>query len=65
MKRLLRQSIHWHPARPAWGAAMVAGFGCALPLLLGLFIWRGWAIGRLAGLGLLTLYVVYLVQLFH
>ena len=37
MKRLLRQSIHWHPGRPAWGAAMVAGFGCALPLLLGLF----------------------------
>ena len=32
MKRLLRQSIHWHPGRPAWGAAMVAGFGCALPL---------------------------------
>lgn len=37
MKRLLRQSIRWHPGRPAWGAAMVAGFGCALPLLLGLF----------------------------
>ncbi|EXF47449.1 family membrane protein [Pseudomonas sp. BAY1663] len=37
MKRLLRQSFHWHPVRPAWGAALVAGFGCALPLLLGLF----------------------------
>ncbi|WP_313025709.1 FUSC family protein [Pseudomonas lopnurensis] len=37
MKRLLRQSLFWHPGHPAWGAAMVAGFGCALPLLLGLF----------------------------
>ena len=34
-------------------------------LILGLFIWRGWAIGRLAGLGLLTLYVVYLIHLFQ
>lgn len=37
MNRLLTQALHWHPGRPAWGAAMVAGFGCALPLLLGLF----------------------------
>ena len=33
--------------------------------LLGLFIWRGWAIGRAAGLGLLALYVAYVVSLFH
>jgi len=35
----------WHPRAPAWGAAIVAGLGCALPLLLGLvsghpgFLW--------------------------
>ncbi|MCW3148798.1 FUSC family protein [Stutzerimonas stutzeri] len=37
MKRFLHETLHWHPGRPAWGAALVAGFGCALPLLLGLF----------------------------
>ncbi len=37
MKHLLQQSFRWHAGRPAWGAAAMAGFGCALPLLLGLF----------------------------
>ncbi|MBU3055294.1 FUSC family protein [Pseudomonas indica] len=37
MRRLIRQSLHWRPVTPAWGPAMVAGLGCALPLLLGLF----------------------------
>jgi cation:H+ antiporter len=37
----------------------------AASLILGVFIWRGWAIGRAAGLGLLALYVVYLVHLFN
>lgn len=37
MKQLLRQSFSWHPGPPAWGPAVVAGLGCALPLLLGLF----------------------------
>lgn len=37
MKQLLRQAFSWHAGPPAWGPAMVAGLGCALPLLLGLF----------------------------
>lgn len=37
MKRALRSIVSWNPGRPEWGAAAVAGFGCALPLLLGLF----------------------------
>ena len=37
MKRLFNQTVQWTPGRPAWGAAAVAGFGCSLPLLLGLF----------------------------
>ena len=37
MKRSFRQILGWQRGRPAWGAAMVAGLGCALPLLLGLF----------------------------
>jgi hypothetical protein len=37
MKKKLWKIIDWHPGQPAWGAAAVAGLGCALPLLLGLF----------------------------
>lgn len=37
MKRLIRNGLSWHAGPPAWGAALVAGFGCALPLVLGLF----------------------------
>ncbi|WP_147170131.1 FUSC family protein [Pseudomonas sp. SJZ079] len=37
MKSILRQTLTWHAGPLAWGPAMVAGFGCALPLLLGLF----------------------------
>src|SRR5690606_11228173 len=37
MKKLMKNVFGWQPGRPAWGAAMVAGLGCALPLLLGLF----------------------------
>ena len=37
MKKSLRKVLGWQPGRPAWGPAMVAGLGCALPLLLGLF----------------------------
>ncbi|MVW75753.1 FUSC family protein [Pseudomonas xionganensis] len=32
-----RSHFRWHPGPPAWGSAMIAGLGCALPLLLGLF----------------------------
>ncbi|WAJ39434.1 FUSC family protein [Pseudomonas sp. GOM7] len=45
MKSLIRNGLSWHAGPPAWGAALVAGFGCALPLLLGLitlhtgFLW--------------------------
>ncbi|HSC82756.1 MAG TPA: FUSC family protein [Pseudomonas sp.] len=45
MKTVLRQIIRWHAGPPAWGPAVVAGLGCALPLLLGLlsghpgFLW--------------------------
>ncbi|WP_313088969.1 FUSC family protein [Pseudomonas sp.] len=37
MNKPLWKVIGWEPGRPAWGAAAVAGLGCALPLLLGLF----------------------------
>lgn len=37
MSSVLRQTFSWHAGPPAWGPAVVAGFGCALPLLLGLF----------------------------
>jgi hypothetical protein len=37
MHNVLRQIFNWHPSPPAWGPAVVAGFGCGLPLLLGLF----------------------------
>ncbi len=40
-----RHRFSWHAGPPAWGPGLVAGLGCALPLLLGLvsghpgFIW--------------------------
>ncbi|MDG9924738.1 MULTISPECIES: FUSC family protein [unclassified Pseudomonas] len=37
MKELLKQAISWHAGPPAWGPAVIAGLGCALPLVLGLF----------------------------
>ncbi|CAD5108164.1 FUSC family protein [Zestomonas carbonaria] len=37
MRRTLRQALSWHAGPPAWGPGVVAMFGCALPLLLGLF----------------------------
>lgn len=37
MRNLLRLTFAWRPSPLAWGPAIVAGFGCALPLLLGLF----------------------------
>lgn len=37
MKNALRQSLSWHTGPLAWGPAAIAGLGCALPLLLGLF----------------------------
>lgn len=37
MKKRFWKALGWQPGRPAWGAAAVAGLGCALPLLLGLF----------------------------
>jgi hypothetical protein len=37
MKQFARHAFSWHAGPPAWGSAMVAGLGCALPLLLGLF----------------------------
>jgi hypothetical protein len=37
MKTALKQAFSWHAGPPAWGPAIVAGLGCALPLLLGLF----------------------------
>lgn len=37
MRKVLQQAFNWHSGPPAWGPAMVAGLGCALPLLLGLF----------------------------
>jgi hypothetical protein len=37
MKKLLRNSFTWHAGPPAWGSAVVAVLGCALPLVLGLF----------------------------
>ncbi|UTW07426.1 FUSC family protein [Pseudomonas benzenivorans] len=37
MRQALRDTLSWHAGPPAWGPALVAGIGCALPLLLGLF----------------------------
>ncbi|KRW62180.1 FUSC family protein [Pseudomonas sp. TTU2014-080ASC] len=37
MRTSLREIFSWHAGPPAWGAALVAGLGCGLPLLLGLF----------------------------
>ena len=37
MNNVLRESFSWHPGPIAWGPAVIAGLGCALPLLLGLF----------------------------
>ncbi|AOE84630.1 FUSC family protein [Pseudomonas sp. TCU-HL1] len=37
MRNLFRQSLHWHTGPPAWGPALMAGLGCGLPLVLGLF----------------------------
>lgn len=37
MKKSLWKMVGWQLGRPAWGAAAIAGLGCALPLLLGLF----------------------------
>ncbi|EQM69199.1 MULTISPECIES: FUSC family protein [Pseudomonas] len=37
MRKALRQSLHWHTGPPAWGPAAIAGLGCGLPLMLGLF----------------------------
>lgn len=45
MKKSLRRIKNWRPAPPTWGAAIITGLGCALPLLLGLssghagFLW--------------------------
>ncbi|WP_044875036.1 FUSC family protein [Pseudomonas sp. LFM046] len=37
MRTLFRRSLRWHAGPPAWGAALMAGLGCGLPLMLGLF----------------------------
>jgi len=37
LKGLFRQLFGWHAGPPAWGPAVIAGLGCALPLVLGLF----------------------------
>lgn len=37
MKALIRQAFSWHAGPPAWGPAVIACLGCALPLVLGLF----------------------------
>ncbi|MGK4340501.1 FUSC family protein [Ectopseudomonas oleovorans] len=37
MKNLIRTTFTWHAGPPAWGPAVVAVLGCALPLVLGLF----------------------------
>jgi hypothetical protein len=37
MRELLKQAISWHAGPPAWGPAVIACLGCALPLVLGLF----------------------------
>lgn len=34
---MFRQLFGWHAGPPAWGPAVIAGLGCALPLVLGLF----------------------------
>ncbi|OEO26935.1 hypothetical protein AX279_06065 [Pseudomonas sp. J237] len=37
MKAALQKVLGWHAGPPAWGPAIIAGLGCGLPLLLGLF----------------------------
>ncbi|MGQ7818486.1 FUSC family protein [Metapseudomonas furukawaii] len=37
MRTLFRRSLRWHAGPPAWGPALMAGMGCGLPLMLGLF----------------------------
>ncbi len=37
MGDLFRRSLRWHAGPPDWGPALVAGLGCGLPLILGLF----------------------------
>lgn len=37
MKATLHKYSNWHAGPPAWGPAVIAGMGCGLPLLLGLF----------------------------
>lgn len=37
MKAFLRQILGWHAGPPDWAPAIVAGLGCGLPLILGLF----------------------------
>src|SRR5690606_11603383 len=45
MSERLRRLFGWQPPSPAWGSAIIAGLGCALPLSLGLlsghpgFLW--------------------------
>lgn len=45
MSKRPRNSFIWRPSPPAWGAAVIAGLGCALPLVLSLltghsgFLW--------------------------
>jgi hypothetical protein len=45
MSEQLRRLFGWQPPSPAWGSAIIAGLGCALPLSLGLvsshpgFLW--------------------------
>lgn len=37
MRTLFSRSLRWHAGPPAWGPALMAGMGCGLPLMLGLF----------------------------
>nr|WP_298138379.1 FUSC family protein [uncultured Pseudomonas sp.] len=45
MTTAIKRTFSWHAGPPTWGSAMIAGVGCALPLLLGLlsghpgFLW--------------------------
>lgn len=45
MKKPQRHKLGWHAGPPEWGPGIIAGLGCALPLLLGLlsghpgFLW--------------------------
>lgn len=45
MKKPQRRMLAWHSGPPEWGPGIIAGLGCALPLLLGLlsahpgFLW--------------------------